>query len=140
MTIVFMKPRPPFLLLGLFAIIVLTGCSSSPNDDSPAVEGRACFDSQRVSRFSPFDDRFVYVRVGSDEHYLLTVGGICPGLATATGISISSGMFSRICSDSGATITYRDAQMPCRITAVETVTSRDAAEEIVKKRTTPTAD
>ena len=74
----------------------------------------------------------------SDEHYLLTLDNVYLGLPYATGITIS-GTFSRVCSDTGAMITYLDSGRPafCRIRRVEAVASKEEAEELVKDRTTP---
>lgn len=142
MTTVHRKQRTATWLLSLISMILALACTSTQKIDTsgsaPAAQ-EACFDSSRVRSFSPLHERFVYVRVGSDEHYLLTMGSVCISLPFATGITISGTTFSRVCSDTGAMITYQDSGVPafCRIIRVESVASREAARKLVEDRTTP---
>jgi Family of unknown function (DUF6491) len=128
-------------LLALISMLVGLACTSVPRV-RPSGGGPesvdACFDVSRVRSFSPLDGRSVYVRVGSDEHFLLTMDSYYPSLPFATGITIS-GIFSRVCSDTGARITYLDSGSPVfgRIVRVEAVASREAARKRVEDRTNP---
>jgi len=135
------KQRTAAALLGVTLMVSGLACTSTQITDTsrggpPA--RKACFNADRVRSFSPLHERFVYVRVRSDEHYLLTLDNVYLGLPYATGITIS-GTFSRVCSDTGAMITYLDSGRPafCRIRRVEAVASKEEAEELVKDRTTP---
>lgn len=127
-------------LLGLILTVPGLACTSTQKVDTsgsgPATK-EACFNVRRVDSFSPLHERFVYVRVGSDEHYLLTMDSVYTSLPFATGITIS-GEFSRVCSDTGATITYMNLGRPvfCRIVRVEAVAHKEAAQKLVGDRTT----
>ena len=135
------KRRTAARLLGLILMISGLACTST---QKVVTSGRrtdpkeACFNVRNVRTFSALHERYVYVRVRSDEHYLLTMDRLCMGLPFATGIAIS-GEFSRVCSDTGATITYVEfgRQAFCRIVRVEAVADKEQAERLVKYRTTP---
>ena len=128
-------------LLGLILTLSGLACRSTQKGDTsgsgPATK-EACFDVRRVDSFSPLHERFVYVRVEGDQHYLLTMDSVYVGLPYATGITIS-GHFSRVCSDTGAMISFIDSGRPafCRIVRVEVVASMEAAQQLVKDRTPP---
>jgi hypothetical protein len=127
--------------LGLVLAVFGIACTSTKKVDTSSSgpdTNEACFDVRRVDSFSPLHERFVYVRAGSDEHYLLTMDRYCTGLPYAIGIRLS-GDFSRVCSDTGATITYMYAGNPttCRILHVESTASKEAAQKRVEDRTPP---
>ncbi len=134
------KQRTAAWLLGLISIVLGLACTSTQKVDTsgsgPAAK-EACFDVSTVRSFSPLHERFVYLRVRSDEHYLLTMDSVYMSLPFAAGITIS-GTFSRVCSGTGAVLTYRDSGRPvfCRIVLVEAVASREAARKLVEERTT----
>jgi hypothetical protein len=98
----------------------------------------SCFNVRNVRRYSALHQRYVYVRVRSNEHYLLTLERPCISLEFATGIAISND-FSRVCSDTLAYITFRDGGRldRCTIVRVEAVADKAMAERVVKNRTTP---
>jgi len=75
--------------------------------------------------------------LGGQEHYLLTLDGVYVNLPFATSITIADN-FSRVCSDTGARITFVNAGTPVssRIVRVEAVESKEVAEQVVKDRTT----
>jgi len=135
------KQRTAAWLLGLISTVSVFACTSTQNVDTsgsgPATK-EACFSVRRADSFSALHERFVYVRALGDEHYLLTLDAPHMGLPFATGITIS-GSFTRVCSDTGAMITYIDAGRPvlCRIVRVEAVANREAAQKLVTERTTP---
>lgn len=128
-------------LLGLILAASGLACTSTqragPSAGGEAKPG-ACFDVRLVRSFSPLHERYVYVRVLSEEHYLLTMNRYCQDLTVATGITIT-GTFSRVCSDSWAAISYMTSLGPasCRIARVEAVASREAAKKLVEDRTSP---
>jgi len=128
---------------------VVSGCSSTPEAEpasTPMIEPVAprpdlqltCFNVRNVRRYAALHERYVYVRVRSNEHYLLTLGQFCHSLTFATGIAISND-FSRVCSDTQAFITYQDGARTasCGIVRVEAVADREMAERVVKNRTEP---
>jgi hypothetical protein len=129
-------------LLGLVLTVSGLACTSTQKVDTSGSESaaqRACFNVRNVDSFSPLHARFVYVRLlGGDEHYLLTLDAIYTSLPYAIGITISN-EFSRVCSETGARITYVDSGRPvyCRIVRVEAVASKEAAQKLVEDRTTP---
>lgn len=137
------KRRTAAFLLGLISTLAWLACTSTLKVDrsgSGLAANEACFDVRRVDSFSPLHERFVYVRLLGDEHYLLTLDSVYMSLPFATGIRISgSGAFSRVCSDTGAMITYMDSGRPafCRIVRVEAVANKEAARKLVEDRTTP---
>jgi hypothetical protein len=128
-------------LVGLILTVSGLACTSSqkvPTADRGTLATEACFNLRTVDSFSPLDAKFVYVRTLSGEHYLLTLDGVYVTLPFATGITIADN-FSRICSDTGARLTYVNAGVPvlCRIVRVEAVESKEVAQQVVKDRTTP---
>ncbi len=135
------KQRVAAWLLCLISAVLALACTSTQQvgtTDSGRADNEACFNVRRVQSFSPLHERFVYVLVGSDEHYVLTLDAVYVNLPFATGITIS-GDFSRVCSNTGAMIAFMDfgRQTVCRIVRVDAVASREAAEELVRDRTTP---
>ena len=135
------KQRTVAWLLGLVLAVSGLACTSTQKVDRsgsrPAAE-EACFNVRRVNSFSPLHPRFVYVRLLGGESYLLTLDSVYTSLPFATGITISQ-EFSRVCSDTGARITYVESGHPvfCRIVRVEAVANKDAAQKLVEDRTTP---
>jgi len=128
-------------LLGLILTVSGLACTST---QKVVTSGRrtdpkeACFNVRNVSSSSALHERFVYVRLLGGESYLLTLDHVYTSLPFATGITIS-GTFSRVCSDTGAMITFTDFGRPvfCRIVRVEAVADKEQAERLVKHRTTP---
>jgi hypothetical protein len=133
----------------LILAAVVGGCASTPKagtTTTPTVEPIAprpdlqlsCFNVRNVRRYSALHERYVYVRVRGDEHYLLSLERPCMGLPYATGIAISND-FSRVCSDTLAYITFRDGGRldRCTVVRVELVADKAMAERVVKNRTTP---
>jgi hypothetical protein len=99
----------------------------------PAEE--TCFNVRDIRSFDALDDRHIYARGRADNHYLFTMLGVCPGLEGAFRIAISD-TFSRVCSLSSATVTYRGFTRleTCRIGTVEAVEDKAAAEALVESR------
>jgi hypothetical protein len=150
----------PTVCAGLLILILAAvggGCASTPTAEPgptptagepspPTIEPVAprpdlqlsCFNVRNVRRYSALHERYVYVRVRSDEHYLLTMDRPCMGLPYATSIAISND-FSRVCSDTQAYVTFRDGSRldRCGIVRVEVVADKAMAERVVKNRTTP---
>lgn len=136
------KQRTPARLLGLILAVSGIACTSTHTLNTTSGTGPAakdaCFNVRNVDSFSPLHPSFIYVRLLREQHYLLTLDSVYVSLPYATGIKIS-GDFSRVCSDSGAMITYMDSGRPafCRIIRVEAVASKEAAQKLVEDRTTP---
>ncbi len=124
-----------------FAALAGSACVAThtiePGPSAPAATD-ACFDLRTVYSFTPLHGRYVYVRVGSDEHYLLTLDTIYPHLKAAAGVAIE-GSWGTVCSHSGAVLVFSDygRRTRCRIVRVEAVASKEAAQELVTLRTTP---
>jgi len=134
-------------VIGAFVLVFGVGLGMAQEDDpeqvkevdisdSPPVAEAACFNVRNVRNFTAISDRYVHVEGRRDEHYLLTMWTGCIGLRGALGIAISND-FNRVCSNSSATIAYREFGRleTCRIRTVESVDDKDAAEEIVELRT-----
>ncbi|MCP4897058.1 MAG: hypothetical protein GY906_08790 [bacterium] len=131
--------RSTVLLLSLSLVGTSMACTSTQQSsttvDTEAGE-TACFNSREVLSFSGLHDRFVYVKSRRDKHYLLTMDRLCLNLRHSVGIAISND-FGRVCSNSGAWITYKDFNRAsrCGILTVESVESRDEAQQLVERRT-----
>ena len=99
------------------------------------VEERACFNRRQVRSFDGLSDKHVYIREGTNDHFLLTMRNRCSGLRDAHGIGIKDTM-SRICSNSFAEIIFRDMGRieRCRIGDIERVQDKDEAEALVAER------
>lgn len=134
------QQRAVVWLVGLILAVSGLGCTSTRNAGAsgraPSAD-EACFDVRTVDSFSPLGYRFVYLRSLRGDQYLLTLDSVYTSLPNATGIRIL-GTFGRVCSDSGARITYRSFSSPivCRIIRVEAVASKDAARRLVEERST----
>jgi hypothetical protein len=137
------KQRAAACLLGVILAVPALACTSSqkvPTADRGTLAVEACFNLRTVDSFSPLGNQFVYLRTLSEEQYLLTLDGFYVKLPFATGITIADN-FGRICSDTGARITFVNAGIAvfCRIVRVEAVASKEVARQVVKDRTTPEA-
>lgn len=128
-------------LLGLIVTVSALACMTTQTAETSggaAASTNACFSVRRVSSFSPLSERFVYVRLEDDKQFLLTLDRLYMGLPFAIGIAMH-GEYSRVCSDTGASITFKDTVGPAvaRIIRVEAVASRDAARKLVDERSVP---
>ena len=139
--------RLVYRLTGITVIALLSGCATTTTAESASsatsasggagmpVAEQACFNARTATNFSALSRRHVYVQGRRNEHYLLTMFNVCFGLRNASGIAIENTL-SRVCSNTGATIYYRDFGRleACRVSEVESVASRQAAQEIVELR------
>ena len=134
-----MSSLKPVLLVVAVVVAAGTGWAREhgANSTTSSDVEKTCFRVRNTRGFSALDDRFVYVRCIRDAHYLLTMENRCYGLEYSIKIAISN-EFDRVCSDDGATITYRDFSRAdrCRILTVEAVAGLEQAEAIVRERTT----
>jgi len=125
--------------LGLTLAFTGLGCTSTKSadtrEDAPVAQ-EACFNVRDVLSFDALHDKFVYVSCRRGRHYLLTMENICLGLRNSLAIAVSND-FNRVCSQDGATITYRGLGRTarCIILQVEAVDDRAAAQELVERRT-----
>jgi hypothetical protein len=134
-------PRTAAWLLGLILAVPALACTSAQGVDTSGgatTTTGACFSVRRVASFSPLSERYVYVRLEDDKQFLLTLDRLYMGLPFAIGIAMH-GEYSRVCSDTGASITFKDTGGPAvaRIIRVEAVASRDAARKLVDERSMP---
>jgi len=125
------------------AWILVVSCSgltqkAAKTTDTEPTAVAACFNVPDAKSYHALHDRYVYVRLARKKHFLLTIGEGCRGLSYGFGIAISN-EFNRVCSQSGAVITYRqfDQTHRCLILEVEAVDDMAAAEALVERRTTP---
>ena len=131
------------ILLGLIVMLTASACGSTgsaESSDSEPVANEACFNVRDTRSYHALHDRYVYVRCVRKKHFLLTIDGGCRGLSYGSGIAIWN-EFNRVCSQSGAMITYRqfDQTHRCLILQVEAVEDMAAAEALVEGRTTATS-
>ncbi|HEX6998595.1 MAG TPA: DUF6491 family protein [Gammaproteobacteria bacterium] len=103
--------------------------------DGPPPSEESCFNVRDARSFDALDDEHVYVQARRDGHYLLTVFPGCIGLRDSFRIAISND-FSRVCSNSFASVTYRGVSglETCRIRRVESVEDKEAAEALAASR------
>ena len=128
-----LRPAPAAMALLLMTAIVQ---AQESTDEAAEAAQKVCINSNMVRSFDAFDDRHVYVRQGSNQHFLLTMNYRCLGLEWAQSIAFKD-TTSRICSDGFGEIVYRDRTMgrglqTCRIDTIQRVESREAAEELVE--------
>ncbi len=124
------------LILFMVAIAMISGYSDAGESEAQgATSEKACFRVRDVRGFEAVTDRFVYVHGVRSQHYLLTMENVCMGLENSVGIAIANG-FDRVCSNDRAMITYKEFNQVkrCGILMVEAVTDREAALDLVKKR------
>ena len=105
-------------------------------EEADDAEKDVCVNVRAIRTFDAITDDYVYVKEGSDEHYLFTMQNRCFNLRGAMGIGIKD-MTSRVCSDGFGEIVYRDRMggrrmETCRIGKIERVASKDDAEAIVE--------
>lgn len=96
---------------------------------------RVCVNVRAIRTFDALTDEYVYVRQGSNKHFLFTMRNRCHNLRNAQGIAIKD-TTSRVCSDGFGEIVYRDRMggrrlESCRIGNIEIVESKDDAKAIV---------
>jgi len=127
-----------YLTLVLSALLLIAPAvpAQEEEDDAAAGEKNVCINTNLVRSFEAFDDMHVYVRQGSNQHFLLTMRSRCLGLEWAQGIGFKD-TTSRICSNGFGEIVFRDRTMGrglqnCRIDMIERVESREAAKELVE--------
>jgi hypothetical protein len=126
-------------LLALLLIVSASACTTTRRVEPTLVGAttrEACFNVRTVDSFSPLHEMFVYLRALDGKQYLLTLDRIYTSLPFATGITLY-GTFGRVCSNTGAMITYMDFgnRVFCRIVRVEAVASKEAAKSVVRERT-----
>ena len=97
---------------------------------------RVCVNVRTIRTFDALTDQHVYVRQGSDKHFLFVMRNRCHNLRNAQGIAIKD-VTSRICSDGFGEIVYRDRLggrrlESCRIDTIQAVDSKEAAAAIVE--------
>lgn len=102
-------------------------------------EERACVNIRAVRTFDAIDDQHIYIREGSDGHFLLTMQHRCFNLRNSLGIGFRD-TTGRSCSKGFGEIVYRDRMgggrgiQSCRIDTIERVESKDDAVAIVDAR------
>lgn len=139
-----LRNQIPVVCFGLLVVILGVGCASTQQETSSEDEANgteACFNVRDTRSFTALHNRFVYVEGSRNEHYLLTMINACLDLEHALGINITND-FNRICSGSGAWITYQRFGKParCTILKVESVKDLDSAKKTVQQRTTPAGE
>jgi len=136
-----MNKRLSLLLFALIASPLATSQDASEEaaDDGDSEE-QVCIYPRNVRTFDAIDDQHIYVREGSDKHFLLTMQTRCFNLRSAMGIAFKD-TTSRTCSNGFGEIVYRDRMgspgrrmESCRIDTIERVESKQDAESVVEAR------
>jgi hypothetical protein len=102
----------------------------------------ACFRARDVRHLTGIHDSYVYVQCERNEHFLLTMKGVCFGLQGSLNMSIT-GRSERVCSGTRAAVIFEDmnnAQVACVIRRVEEVEGETEATQIMEERTETDAD
>jgi hypothetical protein len=135
--------------LGLILLVSCLGCATSPGGEpAPVTYREACFDPARITDFAPLGEGSVYLEVGDNTHYLLTLSRIVgnawlrlPSRPFSTGITITGREpgthFDRVCRGSEPWADYMDGDLAVhrRIDHIERVASKEAALELARART-----
>jgi hypothetical protein len=137
------RRRTTALLAALTLASVGLACRSTP----PAATSQArtgavtCFNSADISSFVPLEGHFLYVQVGTNEHYLLTLDRPADTLRDAMHIQISPD-FPRVCSNHRAPMTYnyQGHVGVYNIVNVEAVSNQAVAESLAAQRTEGAAE
>ena len=134
------------ILLGL--LLALVGQVATAQDEAVEAEEsdeRVCVNTRTVRSFDAITDQYVYVKEGSNKHYLFTMRTRCHNLRDAMGIAFKESVGSRVCADGFGEIVYRDRISgrrleSCSIDTIERVESKEDAEAIVAALTSKKDD
>jgi hypothetical protein len=123
------------LAVALTSIGWLPTTSAAQETEKNPKNKKTCFNVRDTRSYTALHDRYVYVKCVRKKHYLLTIDQGCRGMMNSFGVSITND-FNRVCSHSGAMISFREYSQPkrCRILEVEAVEDLEAAEEMVEER------
>ena len=131
-----MKRWQPILIT---LVLTLSGCATTSEeaaDESSGASERVCVSVRSINSFDAIDDRHIYIKARSNEHYLFTLYGGCFGLRSAHRIAVKD-TFSSVCSNSHGEIIFQGMDRgleSCGIRNVEAVENKDDAEGLVEKR------
>ncbi len=133
-----MKTVNSGLVTGLLAVAVASSCSTM-RDVAENPDERVCINTNAVRTFDALSDRYVYVREGSDKHYLLTMRYKCIDLRHATRIAIRD-TTSSVCSKGFGELLYSGeiggrGLESCPIDTIEQVTGKEQAKSLTRQRT-----
>ena len=129
-----------FLVVTVSVVLMTTGCTSGPKvTDESDWEKRVCINSRIVRNFDALGDNYVYVREGSDKHFLLITRFRCRDLGNAYSLAISS-TTSRVCAGGFSKIIYRDLMdeqevQSCTIETIVRVDDKEHARRIAQGQT-----
>ena len=120
-------------------LLALVGQLATANEEATETDEakeRICVNTRIVRSFDALTDQYVYVKEGSDKHYLFTMRTRCLNLSDAIGITFKESVGSRICADGFGEIVYRDRLggrrlASCPVGNIERVESKDDAKAIV---------
>jgi hypothetical protein len=123
------------LAIALTSIGWLHPTAAAQETEKKPKDKKTCFNVRDTRSYTALHDRYVYVKCVRKKHYLLTIDQGCRGLMNSFGVSISND-FNRVCSHSGAMISFREYSQPkrCRILEVEAVEDLEAAKRLVEER------
>lgn len=131
------RVRTTVLALALPAA-VLGGCASVPAADR-AKARKDCINTRQINVMSPLDDQHVFVKVGADRNYLLTMEDRCPGLRRARRLAVWEAT-SRVCGDGVSLLAFEEpgvGSMRCRIEKIESVRDKSEAVERIEAEVPP---
>jgi hypothetical protein len=130
------KVRTSILVLAL--PVVFIGVRADAQTEKPKAK-KDCIVKREINVMSPLDDKHVYVKARSDNHYLLTMDAQCPGLSLARKLAISD-TSTRVCEGGTSLLSFEEPSvgaMRCRIDTITPVASKMAAQELIESEAPP---
>lgn len=118
--------------------VILIGVCAAAQTDKPKPK-KDCVVKREINVMSPLDDKHVYVKARSDNHYLFTMDAPCPGLSLARKLAISDAS-TRVCEGGTSLLSFEEPSvgaMRCRIDTITPVASKMAAQELIAAEVPP---
>lgn len=118
--------------------VILIGVCAAAQTDKPKPK-KDCVVKREINVMSPLDDKHVYVKARSDNHYLFTMDAQCPGLRLARKLAISDAS-TRVCEGGTSLLSFEEPSvgaMRCRIDTITPVASKMAAQELIAAEVPP---
>jgi len=131
-----MSLKRAFMLGFLLAFIGQVATAQDDSAEPDEAKEQICVNTRIVRSFDALTDQYVYVKEGSDKHYLFTMRTRCLNLRDAMGIAFKESVGSRICADGFGEIVYRNRfggrrLESCPIGTIDRVESKEDAAAIV---------
>lgn len=113
-------------LAGAITLALTAGSAASAQQDR-------CVQIGNISGYTVIDDRHFILQSGANSHFLVTTATRCSGLQYGVQLATSIRGNQRICQPFSEYVIPEDGWR-CRIAAIETVESPEAARELIEAR------